>query len=632
MKHSLRPRQQLTHLITIAATLYGSFIGVSVWRWFAAEPSPPSSAVARTGLDQILPVADAARHAFEDEWTCEVVVLGGSLGGVAAASQAMKSGAQTCLIELTPWLGGQISAQGVSAIDESRLVRRSQNTSAKWNEFKQLIRQQMVNLPAWAGPAKSVAELNSCWVGTLCFPPTAGALAAQALLERGAERSPESRWATNTAFKGAEFDDSGRYITAIQAVRRIPRQRNYRPQGKLWQELPQWYSWSSDEAFEKVPLRLVPPDDKPWILIDATDTGELVAWADVPYRLGSESWQTTGELHASSQDNPDCTQAFTFPFALAIADDGGASHQYLMQFEPEFNLEEHWESYSLESFAMFSGRSFFNYRRIISLAKNSPIAGTPVLGDVTMVNWHPGNDWNLMDPPLILNRDRLIETAQFDNWMGGLSLSALKHGATHALLFSRWLIETQAQPDKPLTHLYGGAPMGTETGLSMVPYIREGRRILGREAYGQTDFMVRQADMRWDQDGGRDFTTTSVAIAHYDMDIHGCRYRNWTPSYEASSAPTNEQNVRPTHIPLESLIPQDIDNLMVGGKAIAVTHIANAVTRIHHSEWNIGAAAGATAGWLVTQAPQLTPVDIVSQGYTEDLQVYLRNQGLQTHW
>ncbi|MGB3614637.1 MAG: FAD-dependent oxidoreductase [Elainellaceae cyanobacterium] len=631
MKH-FDQRYQFTSFVSILAAFYGSFVGVSVWRWFALESTVAAPTVVSSGLNQILPLADAVRHSAEDEWTCDVVVVGGSLGGLAAASHAMRSGAKTCLIELTPWLGGQISAQGVSAIDESRLVRRSNNTSASWQELKQVIRQQMVNLPTWAGPSKPVADLNSCWVGALCFPPNAGALAAQELLTQSAQRSPDSRWATSTAFKDVLFDDSGRYITEIQAVRRIPKTDNYMPEGKLWQELPRWYSWSSDDAFQKVPLRLVPPEDKPWIVIDATDTGELVASADLPYRLGSESWQTTGELDASEQDNPDCTQAFTFPFALAIADDKGASYQHLLQFKPEYNIEEHWGSYSLESFPMFSGRSFFNYRRIVSLAQNSPVAGTPIVGDVTLVNWHPGNDWNLMDPPLILNRDRLLETKQLDNWMGGLSISALRHGAVHSLLFSRWLIETQAQPDKPLTHLFDGAPMGTQTGLSMLPYIREGRRILGREAYGQTNFMVRQADMRWDQDGGRDFRPTSVAVAHYDMDIHGCRYRNWKPSYEASSAPTYEQNVRPAHIPLESLIPQTAENLLMGGKAIAVTHITNSVTRIHQSEWNIGAASGATAGWLMMQAPQLSPADIVPQGEMASLQEYLRQHGLQPHW
>ena len=48
-------------------------------------------------------------------------------------------------------------------------------------------------------------------------------------------------------------------------------------------------------------------------------------------------------------------------------------------------------------------------------------------------------------------------------------------------------------------------------------------------------------------------------------------------------------------IPLESLIPQEVDNLLIGGKSIAVSHIVNALTRVHMSEWGIGAAAGVTA-------------------------------------
>ena len=65
----------------------------------------------------------------QEIWECSVVVVGGSLGGVAAASHAMKSGAKTCLIELSPWLGGQISSQGVSAVDESLKMRALGNFS-----------------------------------------------------------------------------------------------------------------------------------------------------------------------------------------------------------------------------------------------------------------------------------------------------------------------------------------------------------------------------------------------------------------------------------------------------------------------------------------------------------------------
>ena len=152
-------------------------------------------------------------------------MIGGSLGGVSAASQSMESGAKTCLVELSPWLGGQISSQGVSALDESMSMRARGNSSPSWMAFKQLIREQTVKLPTWTGlsGAQPVANLNSCWVGSLCFLPKVGADASQQLLDSMAPEAPGSRWQTGTAFKGAEFDPTGREITAVYAVHRQPR-------------------------------------------------------------------------------------------------------------------------------------------------------------------------------------------------------------------------------------------------------------------------------------------------------------------------------------------------------------------------------------------------------------------------
>ena len=568
----------------------------------------------------------------QETWECSVIVVGGSLGGVAAASHAMQSGAKTCLIELSPWLGGQISSQGVSALDESLAMRAKQNFSSSWSNFKQLIKQQPVDISAGANTFLQVKDINSCWVGTLCFPPKAGAAAAEKLLQSSSKKAPGSRWGTEIAFKGAEFDSTGKRITAIYAVRRIPRDRNYVPKGRLSQELTSWYSWNSDRIFEKVPIRLVAPPNKRAIVIDATDTGELVGWAGIPYRLGSESRVTTGEIHASPKDNPECTQAFTFPFVLAIQDDGGSSRKQLASIQPGISLAEHRREYSLEGFPMFAGRSFFNYRRLVSLTRNNPFVATPSVGDMTLVNWNRGNDWRWMNPPLILTEKLLAESRQRQNWMGGISLNTLKDAENHALLFSQWLMETQAKKSFPLAHLSGAdSPMGTVSGLSMMPYIREGRRILGRIAYGQNQFMMREADLRTDVSGGRNFSKTAVALTHYDIDLHGCRDRNWKPSNEATSAPAREFVIRPTFIPLESLIPQQIDNLLIGGKSIAVTHIVNSVTRIHYSEWGIGAAAGATAGWLQTQ-PNVTPAEIVPQKLMPRLQQNLKKQGLRLSW
>ena len=548
----------------------------------------------------------------------------------------MSAGATTCLIELTPWLGGQISSQGVSAIDESLAMRAEQNFSPSWQAFKQQIKRQPVSLPEWMEKETvTVDDVNACWVGHLCFMPQAGAAAAEQYLKQVAAQTSNSRWQTQTAFKGATFDKTGQEIVAIHAVQRIPRNDGYVPSGRFSQELASWYSWSADDTFEKVPLRLEPPAGKRMMVIDATDTGEFVGWANLPHRLGSEAKATTGEVNGSEKDNPACTQAFTYPFIIALHDDQGKSlatlEHMLLQDSPLYGIHEHEKAFDMEGFPFFIGRSFFNYRRIVSTTRNDPFQAAPVLGDMTMVNWNRGNDWTWMDPPLIFTPDQINANSQQQNWMGGISTTALRHGEDHALLFARWLLQTQTQPRFPLSYLSGVEAMGTQSGLSMVPYIREGRRILGRQAYEDDTFLMREADLRTDQTGGRDFTPTTVAVSHYDIDIHGCRYRNGAPSWEAGSAPAKEFVVRPVKIPLESMNPQDVNNLLIGGKSIAVSHIVNALTRVHMSEWGIGAAAGVTASWLVDQ-PELDPIDIVEQGHMDTLQTRMVEQGLRLTW
>jgi hypothetical protein len=597
------------------------------------ENASPTLSLLPNGRPQLNPLPEAS-----EVWQCEVVVVGGSLGGVAAASQSMKSGVRTCLIEVTPWFGGQISSQGVSAIDESDTMLRLNNFSSSWNAFKKLIQQQPIKLPAWSKQKEKLTanDANSCWVGRLCFPPKVGEQASQFLLKSAAKSSPASRWGTGIAFKGAQFDPTGKLITAVYAVRRIPRDRNYVPRGRLSEDLNTWYSWSSTDVYEKEPIRLEAPPGKRLIVIDATDTGELVAWGRIPHRVGSESFTTTGEVNGSLKDNPECTQAFTFTFVLAIKNDGGTSRAKLSQHKPIFSRKEHRDHFDLIGFPMFDGRSLFKYRRIVSAKGNPRFTGSPSVGDMTVVNWFHGNNWNLMNPPLIMSEGRLIQTGQYQNWMGGMSATALKHGEDRAFLFSEWLMEVQKQTNSkfPLAHLSGkDSPMGTLSGLSMMPYFREGRRIIGRKAYGQTNFMIREQDIRKDMSGGRNFQPTAIGVTHYDVDIQGCMYRNWHQPWEAQSAGTKQDKVKPVVIPLESLIPQGVDNLLIGGKAIAVTHIVNGVTRIHQGEWSVGEAAGATAGWILKQnQPNLTPAAIVPSKLMPKLHQHLRKQGLRFHW
>lgn len=572
----------------------------------------------------------------EEVWNCEVVVIGGTLGGVAAASHAMRTGATTCMIELTPWLGGQISSQGVSAIDESRAMRWRRNFSPSWEAFKALIKRQPVYLPSWTGLPSPlpVNEANSCWVGELCFSPRAGATAAEMWMRDAAQFSPDSRWATSTAFKGAAFDTTGRNITAVYGVRRIPHDAGYVPTGRLSQELEDWYSWSDSDTYNKIPVRLQPPPGRRMIVIDATDTGELVGWANLPHRLGSDAQSFTGEVNAPPRENPECTQAYTYPFVLATLNDRNASLKALQQFEPALPREEHRQYLDLKGYPFFNVGSVFNYRRIVSKAANASVNVTRP-GEMALINWSRGNNWPFMDPPLVLTEEDLRRSGQKQDWQGGLSAESLTYGESHALMFAEWLIEREATSRLPLALLSGAdSPLGTQSGLSMVPYIREGRRILGRPAYGQDSFMAVEADLREDMSGGRDFSATAVALAHYDIDIQGCLYQDWRPTYEAAGASIKEFVVRPLQIPLEALVPQGVDNVLIGGKSMAVSHIVNGVTRVHYGEWSVGGAAGATAGWLLRHGrPQgLTPAQIVVTGQMPELQRFLVNEGLRFTW
>jgi hypothetical protein len=184
-----------------------------------------------------------------------------------------------------------------------------------------------------------------------------------------------------------------------------------------------------------------------------------------------------------SKGNPDCTQAFTYPFVMALRDDQGRSYQALQNLETGMPRAEHRRSFGMEGFAMFDRRSLFNYRRIVSQSTAPAQTALSMPGEMTLVNWNQGNDWILVDDPLILTDGAIDAAGQRQNWMGGLSVKALMNAENHALRFAEWLMDTQARPELglPLSFLSGvESPLGTQSGLSMVPYIREGRRIIGR--------------------------------------------------------------------------------------------------------------------------------------------------------
>jgi NADPH-dependent 2,4-dienoyl-CoA reductase/sulfur reductase-like enzyme len=78
---------------------------------------------------------------------CDIAIIGGSMGSVAAALTALEQGYKVILTEATDWLGGQMTSQGVSAFDEHPHIERlaaREVTESYANGFVKIIKKNMV--------------------------------------------------------------------------------------------------------------------------------------------------------------------------------------------------------------------------------------------------------------------------------------------------------------------------------------------------------------------------------------------------------------------------------------------------------------------------------------------------------
>ncbi len=538
------------------------------------------------------------------------------------------------MTEITDWIGGQVSAQGVSALDERPLQRENDIFPAGYSEFRQRI------IAAYAGDPNP----GKCWVSVLCFSPQMGHQVLREMLAPYLE-SGQLKLFTSTVVK--DLTTEANLITSVQAIRHQPR----RPELEAGQRQPlshyllEWYDPDPNEDWDKELIQFSPPPERrtykiPWMVIDATETGELLPLAGVPYRLGTDP-ATIWEPSAKADVDPYCTQGFTYPFVM--------EHTSVPQvpIKPAFYDEaEHGRYYSYEQ-ARFNFPLIFTYRRI-----EAEVSGTTFdairVGDQSMQNWTWGNDWRISDADtnLILTDRQLQQQGQLDpgGWQGGLRAETLKQGEDHSLGFFYWLVagttDFLLQQEDPAFEkdyylhfkLLKGAdsPMGTASGLSRYPYIRESRRIIGRPSPSYPDgFTIYELDITTKEEvqtRERPFIFfDSVGIGQYPIDFHDCIQSDF------ELRPANNKDAQapsyPYQIPLRALIPQTIDNLLAGAKNIATSRIASGSYRVHPVEWAIGVAAGHTAGFALDQ--DVIPASLPRSALSEQDQLLALQQQLE---
>ena len=389
------------------------------------------------------------------EISCDILVAGAGAGGVAASLRALQRGHSVCLTEETDVVGGQFHS--VPALDEHKFIEISGATRTYY-ELRNRIRDHYRSKYRLAPAVAQLENFNpgACYVSSLCYEPKVGVDAIMAML-KPYERNLRLLLRT----KIIDAQRSGDRIESVLAYR--------------------------FESKDVVRIRA-------GYVLDATETGELLPIAKIPYAVGSEAKQETAEPHASPEANPACVQSFTYTFAIDY--DPTAEHRIpkptsydrirdSQPFGLRMNYPTEYGWRGIFTYSVFgedpaipnnmSPRPFFPWRRLVA---HKNYEGTSAPQDLALMNW-PRQDYH--DESLL---DRTpADTARILQAAKNVSLS-----------FLYWL-----QNDVPRDDGEGrGYPgfrlrkevMGSSDGMSKYPYIRESRRIRGQGRVTEQDLNI----------------------------------------------------------------------------------------------------------------------------------------------
>lgn len=497
---------------------------------------------------------------LESITSCDVVVAGGSTAALFAALTAAREGVSTCLLEPTNWPGGQLTASGVPAVDfawhklgELDVAKLGKDPRNIPKEFHQW----MVRL----------GNPGGCWVSRNCFEPKAllidsihPTLASQGSLQVFRDTVIKS--------VGTRQTQDGTQITEIVAIQRLPKEAANQGYDRfLSQDLAEWYSPQPSQRFDKKVLTLRQRQDTfPLILIDATEWGEVLALSGADYLIGAERQEDTLE------SQPQCGQATVFPFVIDMVsqvEDAAADRAGDV-------VAEHPGFYGLGTHGW---SKIWTYRRI----KGS---GDPGVGQASLQNWNPGNDY----PFRYLFKDRAATAAEVaSDWQGGIDLQALAGAERHALGWYQYYRDQAPAAFKGKLRL-NRTILGTSHGLSKVPYIRDTRRSVGLDG-----FVIRISDLTGSGREGTKFTDR-IGLGAYAVDIHPTF---GTAGAQSCTFPPHAEKTLPFYLPLRAHTNRSVSNLLVAGKTMAQTFLANAAIRLHPIEASSGIGAGAAAAVMV---------------------------------
>jgi len=491
------------------------------------------------------------------EVDCEIVVAGGSTASLAAAWAAAESNPQAtvCLTDPTDWLGGQLTASAVSAIDfgpdNPPSHQKGKNLPASFNELYGIFS---------GNPGK-------CWVSQKCFQPQI--LVDEAITPHN-EKYSNLKIFYNTVITKTARDAKGNIIR-LDAV-----QRTAAPGTTGWERLQSevlsdWYSLAPSTLFPKKE-QIVFGGIK--VAIEATEFGDVLMTGDIQTAQGIEY---PNENSTTFLDV--CGQANTIDFYMHFKEEKPVNPwtpplgcRQCPSGQPENGCCHFYYDQS-------NGKGWdrvWTYRRVFA---NGSLEVNP--GDISLQNYGSQDS----DRYLFLSLEEAKRQVQ-TGWQGGINISALAYSEQRSYGWY-WFMYNNAT-DNIRSHLImNRTQVATLTGLAKMPYLRDARRSL----YGIEGFRLELAELQGSPTGPK-FPDT-IGIGNYPVDIHEGACPDALPHY------LNNRHYAPYYIPFRALTVQEAPNLLVAGKNMAQSYHANACTRLHPEEWVTGSAAGIAAAMMV---------------------------------
>ncbi|QPC83345.1 FAD-dependent oxidoreductase [Phototrophicus methaneseepsis] len=520
----------------------------------------------------------------------DILIIGGGLGGVAAALAAAKLGKKVIMTEETDWIGGQLTAQGVPP-DEHPWVDSTGSTPT-YRLLREGIRDYYRNYYPMRPEVRDDSLLNpgNGFVSRLCHEPRAGLAVLEGML---APYRSSLQIEILLEHVPVAVETDGDHFRSVTVVNK--------------------------RTEEQVVLHA------PYI-IDATELGDLLELGNVEHVIGAESQSQTGELHALPGDaNPMDQQAISWCFAMDYLPgedhtiDKPEDYDFWQSYQADFWPGKQLSWYDVNPFtlqpryqAIFEsdnttwnnrvGNSFWFYRRIFDRCQYVDGAFP---SDITMVNWPQIDYW--LGPIVGVSEEEKQKNLRASQQ---LSLSLLYWMQTEAP-------RHDGGNGYPGLRLRGDV-LGSDDGLAKYVYVRESRRI-------QAEFTVLEQHVGVKaREGlvGAERFADSVGLGSYRIDLH------------PSTAPRTYIDISsyPFQVPLGALIPVRVENMLPACKNIGTTHITNGCYRLHPVEWAIGEAVGTLAAYCLEK--DLTPRQVRNdEAHLQDFQsVLTRYPGYDLEW